>query len=173
MTRDAVLVTVRKYDGGLHWTIPTVRLGEDEHGVWLGQPAGTVYSKAAGPVYSTDVPQVLLCPRGSWWTANFYGGQSTLDIYCDVAMPGQWEGPDAVTMVDLDLDVCRVRADGRVFIDDEDEFAEHQVRYSYPPAVIAAASAAAAELVHAVTAGAGPFGGRYLDWLARIHAVQG
>ena len=43
-----------------------------------------------------------------------------------------------VTMVDLDLDVVRLRADQRVLIVDEDEFAEHQVRYSYPAEVITA-----------------------------------
>jgi hypothetical protein len=31
-----VLVSVRKFDGRLHWHHPMVRLGEDEHGVWLG-----------------------------------------------------------------------------------------------------------------------------------------
>ncbi|MEV6521068.1 DUF402 domain-containing protein [Longispora sp. NPDC051575] len=163
-----VLVTVRKYDGGPHWSIPAVRLGEDAHGVWLGQPEGTVYSKATGPVYATTAPQVLLCPRDSWWTANFYGGSTDLDLYCDVAAPVEWTAPDAVTIVDLDLDVCRVRADGRVFVDDEDEFADHQVRYGYPPEVVAAASASAAWLVEAVTARSGPFGGGHLDWLARI-----
>ena len=35
-------------------------------------------------------------------------------------------------MVDLDLDVIRMR-DGRIILDDEDEFEEHQVRYAYPP----------------------------------------
>lgn len=35
-------------------------------------------------------------------------------------------------MVDLDLDVVR-RFDGSAEILDEDEFAEHQVRYGYPP----------------------------------------
>lgn len=163
------LVTVRKYDGGLRWSIPAIVLGEDEHGVWLGQPTGTVYAKAVGPVYATAAPQVLLCPREGWWTANFYGGESSkLDIYCDIALPAEWSGPGEVTIVDLDLDVCRVRADGRVFLDDEDEFAEHQVRYNYPPEVIAAASTAAARLVDAVTAGAEPFGSRYQDWLGRV-----
>ncbi|WP_180935649.1 DUF402 domain-containing protein [Nocardioides ungokensis] len=33
--------------------------------------------------------------------------------------------------VDLDLDVVRGRT-GRVWIDDEDEFAEHRVRFGYP-----------------------------------------
>lgn len=49
-----MLVSVRKYDNSLHRHHSMVRLGEDEHGVWLGAAVGTVYSKGAqGPVYPT------------------------------------------------------------------------------------------------------------------------
>ncbi|WP_392749810.1 hypothetical protein [Streptomyces sp. LN590] len=54
MNAAGVLVSVRKYDGSLHWHCSMVRLGDDEHGVWLGASVGTVYSKGAeGPVYAT------------------------------------------------------------------------------------------------------------------------
>jgi uncharacterized protein len=68
-------------------------------------------------------------------------------------------------MVDLDLDVLRLRADQRVLLDDEDEFAEHQVRYCYPANVISNAEAAAAWLLDAVSAKAEPFGAAYRRWL--------
>ena len=71
-------------------------------------------------------------------------------------------------MVDLDLDVLRLRADQRVVIDDEDEFAEHQIRYAYPPRVIAEARRATALLVEAITARTEPFGTVYLGWLDRV-----
>jgi uncharacterized protein len=45
-------------------------------------------------------------------------------------------------MVDLDLDVVR-RFDGSAEILDEDEFAEHQARYGYPPEVTGHAERAA------------------------------
>ena len=38
-------------------------------------------------------------------------------------------------MVDLDLDVVVTR-EGHLYVDDEDEFAEHQVALGYPPEVI-------------------------------------
>ena len=40
-----------------------------------------------------------------------------------------------MTAVDLDLDVVR-RTDGTVYVDDEDEFAEHRVSFGYPPEVV-------------------------------------
>jgi hypothetical protein len=87
--------------------------------------------------------------------------------------------------VDLDLDVIRMapeepvdsasapqnqRADwGEVFIDDEDEFLEHQATYGYPPDVIAAARASADELKAAVEAGAAPYDGKtHLRWLETL-----
>ncbi|MGQ4390492.1 DUF402 domain-containing protein [Streptomyces sp. SAS_270] len=70
--------------------------------------------------------------------------------------------------VDLDLDVCRIRADGSVFVDDEDEFAVHQVRYGYPPDVVARAVAASEWLSAALREGMQPFGDHYLTWLDQV-----
>ena len=56
-----------------------------------------------------------------------------------------------------------------MFVDDEDEFAEHQERYGYPADVVSRAEQAAAWLTEAVRAGDGPFGGAaaaYLDAVA-------
>jgi uncharacterized protein len=59
-----VLVCVRKFGGRLHWHHPMARLGEDEHGVWLGAQVGTVYSKGeVGPLYTTVEPRVTLFPH--------------------------------------------------------------------------------------------------------------
>ncbi|MGW3644493.1 DUF402 domain-containing protein, partial [Streptomyces sp. NPDC005143] len=41
-----------------------------------------------------------------------------------------------VRMVDLDLDVVRPRG-GEAHVEDEDEFAEHRVRYGYPDRAVA------------------------------------
>jgi uncharacterized protein len=70
-------------------------------------------------------------------------------------------------MVDLDLDVIR-RRDGRLLLDDQDEFAEHQVRYGYPAEVIRQAEQAAAWLLAAVGANAEPFGLAYQAWLDKV-----
>ena len=56
-----------------------------------------------------------------------------------------WVAGDQVEMVDLDLDVVR-GFDGSAQILDEDEFAEHQVRYGYPPEVTGHAERAAAAI---------------------------
>ena len=61
-----------------------------------------------------------------------------------------------MTAIDLDLDVVR-ELDGRVWVDDEDEFAEHQVSLGYPAEVIAAARASCDRLVGLVGGGHPPY----------------
>ena len=77
---------------------------------------------------------VLLVPRGRGMTAMFYTEhpEQAFELYVDITTPPVWDG-DHVTAVDLDLDVIR-RFDGSWYVDDEDEFAEHQVGYGYPEA---------------------------------------
>lgn len=169
MTADPVRVVYTKYDGSLHWHQTMVFLGEDDHGVWLGAPAGMIARKGSdGPDVVVEQPHVMLFPRNRWWTAVFNGEPSRLEIYCDITTPVQWPHSGEVTMVDLDLDVGRVRADQRVELYDENEFAEHQIRYAYPAELIRKASDAAAWLYGALADGTQPFAGGYRHWLEKV-----
>jgi protein associated with RNAse G/E len=55
-----------------------------------------------------------------------------------------------------------------VVLVDEDEFAAHQVRYSYPAEVIRQAEQAAAWLQHAISDRAEPFAVASLAWLEKV-----
>ena len=157
----------RKYDGSLHWNQTMRRLGEDQHGVWIGSPAPTVMRKGDGPLVTLPHASISLFPRGTWWTASFNGAPASTEIYCDITTLVQWPSPDEVTMVDLDLDVCRKR-DGTVMLLDEDEFAEHQVAYGYPAEVISAAEQSARWLQSALGDGSEPFATAYRAYLALV-----
>jgi uncharacterized protein len=169
---DATLRDVRlvftKYDGSLHWHQTVQYLGEDEHGIWLGSRAGSIAQRGSEPPIRFEAPFVQLIPADQWWTAAFNDPPAWSEVYCDISTPARWLGPDEVTMVDLDLDVVRLRADQRVFVDDEDEFAEHKVRFGYPPDVIARAEQSAAWLLAAVSAGVEPFGTAVEKWLDKV-----
>jgi len=172
MVDTEVRVVVRKHDGSLHWHYSMTRLGEDEFGVWLGAPVGTAYDKGERRgVFSAEQARVMLFPRDAWWTAEFQAAPARLDAYCDVATPSTWSTASEVTMIDLDLDVCRIREDMSVFVDDEDEFADHRVRYGYPADVVERAEAAAAWLTTALRDGVEPFGSHYRSWLDRVAAI--
>jgi protein associated with RNAse G/E len=168
VTGREVRVVYTKYDGSLHWHQTMRYLGADEHGSWLGAPAGTSARRGSEPPIILAQPYVLLLPDGQWWTAVFNGEPADTDIYCDISTPPQWSHESEVTMVDLDLDVLRRRADQHVLLVDADEFAEHQVRYSYPAEVISQAEQAAAWLEKAVRAGTEPFGSTFAPWLDRV-----
>ncbi|MDH2425186.1 DUF402 domain-containing protein [Sphaerisporangium sp. TRM90804] len=166
VTGAAIQVVFTKYDGSLHWHHGARLLGEDEHGVWAGCPAGTSGRRGFEPPVVWRQPFVMLFPRDAWWTACFNGEPEETAIYCDVATVPRWRDGQ-VTMVDLDLDVLLLRS-GRLFVDDEDEFAEHRVRYCYPGDVVARAERSAAWLMSAVGRGAAPFGGGHQPWLSQV-----
>jgi protein associated with RNAse G/E len=113
---------------------------------------------------------VVLIPHDAWWVATMYGDDADrpVDVYVDISTPSTWTD-DEIRTVDLDLDVIR-DPDGRVWVDDEDEFAEHQRSLGYPADVIAAAETSCAEVLEAVRDLSGPFAGVHLDWLARLRS---
>jgi uncharacterized protein len=162
-------VEYTKYDGSLHWHFTMSYLGADEHGTWLGARPGLVARRGSELSITMEQPHVMLVPDGQWWTAVFNGEPTRTEVYCDICTVPQWAGEARVTMADLDLDVVRLRADGQVLLLDEDEFAEHQVRYQYPADVIAQAEQAAAWLADAIGSGAEPFAAAYRTWLRKVN----
>lgn len=147
-----------KWGGRRHHGADLVYLGADEHGDWLGDPVGNQWS--GGPKTFTSITDnVLLVPRARGMTAMFYAysaqPEQPFELYVDITSVPQWHD-DLVTAVDLDLDVIRL-FDGSWFVDDEDEFAEHQVVLGYPVDVIAEAEAECVRVVDEIRSGAAPF----------------
>ncbi|WP_433825221.1 DUF402 domain-containing protein [Actinoplanes sp. CA-015351] len=146
-----------KWGGKLHWHYPLEPIGSDEHGLWFGARSGTIMTRG----YEEPVRQphdfITLVPSAGDWIASF--NPSTADtevaVYVDVTTLPSYEG-GVVRAVDLDLDVVRL-FDGSVRVLDEDEFAEHQILYGYPPPVIAQARATTDDLVSRLTAAIEPF----------------
>ncbi|MET7313160.1 DUF402 domain-containing protein [Streptomyces sp. NPDC005571] len=92
-------------------------------------------------------------------------------MYCDVCTVSEWNADGIVVrMVDLDLDVVRPRG-GEAHVEDEDEFAEHRVRYGYPDNVIDEAQRTCEWLMEAGRRGGDgmePFVSAYRHWLGLI-----
>ncbi len=106
---------------------------------------------------------VTLVPPNAWWEVEFYAAHPLWELYVNIGTPCEWEG-SAVRQVDLDLDVVRTRA-GSIEVLDEDEFADHQLRFGYPPALIEGARRATAEVIDLLTRGAEPFDAAAGRWL--------
>lgn len=165
---------ITKWGGRQHWTYQGSYLGSDRHGDWLGFPAGTRYVRP-GKELALHRDHVGLVPVGAaWHLATFYDTEgdpwpelgSGVQTYVDITTPARWHGT-VLHAVDLDLDVVR-GFNGRVVVDDEDEFAEHQVAYGYPDHVIAAARASCSRVHRAVCARQAPYDGSHSAWLAEL-----
>jgi hypothetical protein len=166
----AVRVVMTKWGGRPHWEFATTFLGSDDAGDWLGIPAGTRMVRP-GAEYVAPVDQVGLVPapgldEGRWWLATFHGPGGEVHTYVDVTAPPLWDGRE-VRAVDLDLDVVRDLTD-RVWVDDEEEFLEHQRTFGYPSEVVEQAEASATRILAAVTERWHPFDGTADAWLARL-----
>jgi uncharacterized protein len=174
MAGDPVRMVFRKWGDRPHWEYDARLLGTDEHGAWLGAPAGTHVSRP-GVSFTATAAFVSVVPPDGAFVATFYapntsGPGDPVELYVDITTVPAW-ADGVVTMVDLDLDVVRGRS-GRVWVDDEDEFADHRVRYGYPADVVALATASCDRVHAAVRAGTGPFDpalGR--TWLSQVTAA--
>jgi uncharacterized protein len=161
---DPVHVVFTKWGDRPHWEYDALRLGEDEHGTWVGMPVGTAISRP-GVSFQTDQPQVALFPDAPY-AACFYGpgGHVPCDVYVDITTPPVWRD-GTVTAVDLDLDVLLGRT-GRVWVDDEEEFAEHRARYRYPDDIVEMATRSCSAVLGAVSARLPPYDrGTWTRWL--------
>src|SRR5690349_4834447 len=117
---------MEKWGDRPHWHIPGRWLGSDEHGDWIGIPAGTLMARPGVEVVS-EFDQVGLVPAPGpdlerAFLATFHAAPSHIWVYVDMTTPPVWD-EGVVRAVDLDLDVIRGR-EGDVVVDDEDEFAQ-------------------------------------------------
>ena len=170
MAREQIRLQYGKFNGDEHWAFDVEILGSDEHGLWLGGRKGSVGSRPGKSVKATSNYVTLIPANEGWWVATFnatpQGSNADISVYVDITTPTTVNEGEAFTL-DLDLDVVQ-RADGRVEIVDEDEFADHQVEMSYPPRVITAAREAADSVKQMMGTGAAPFDGSHRAWLERI-----
>ena len=132
MPPDRVRVDFRKYPDTQHWQYDLRWLAEDDHGTWLWGPAGTRAQRSDEPPITFKSTNLKLV-TDDWW-AGIWQETGEPEVYVDICTPAVWSEGRA-TMVDLDLDVARLRS-GAVRVLDEDEFAEHQVALAYPPELI-------------------------------------
>ena len=161
-----VRVECRKWPDTPHWEFDGMRLGTDAHGTWVGITEGTLLS-SPNRAFHAAADHVTLVPHDDWWLATFYGEdrQRPFDVYVDIATPAVWHHDELVRSVDLDLDVIRGTT-GRVWVDDEDEFAAHRVQLSYPDDMVRSAVHSCERVLAAVTAQQGCFDGVHRHWLA-------
>lgn len=158
-----------KYPDTRHWNYRMYRFAVDDYGTWLGGRAGDTARRGDEPPTTFRYPFVKLIGNGSWSTPLWNAG-GRIALYVDIVAPAIWDGY-RVKMVDLDLDVVEL-FDGHRYLDDEDEFLEHQEVLGYPPRLVDGARAAAARVITDMERGAEPYAtagpARLAEWLRLI-----
>lgn len=153
-----------------HWGFEATFLGEDEHGRWVAVPAGSKRWKGEKDYPPTRWDAVFCAPHEGWWHLHYNGPHSpNYTMFVDINTPPVWDGAGRYEMIDLDLDVAMTH-EGEIVVEDEDEFALHQVQYGYTSEMVDAARRAMVEIVEALTNGAEPFFGVAEHWLARTRS---
>jgi hypothetical protein len=175
---DPVRIEMTKWGDLPHWHIPAQWLGRDHHGDWLGIPPGTEMVRPGARVVSTNhqvglVPHADLPEDERSWVATFHGPGGNLGAatYVDITTPPVWDGA-TVRAVDLDLDVLEGES-GRIWIDDEDEFAQHKVSLGYPGSVVVGAMRSCDRVQAAMAAGHPPYDGSHEAWLTALRGLSG
>ncbi len=172
---EPIVTRAWKFDGSPHWITYGLCLGQDADGVWVYQPQGIFVSRP-GVAFFAREDAVVLVPRVGEWVATFYPGghRRGLKLYIDVSTGIGWrrlgDGGWEMNSIDMDLDVIDRTSTG-VYLDDEDEFAEHQVSMGYPQELIAAMSREASELLERVGQKLAPFDGRVEERFAQGRAM--
>jgi Protein of unknown function (DUF402) len=128
--RAAFIRKQKRPDGSGFWAAYPV--GEDDHGLWLFTPKGSMYRGEAGgtvgycKVGSPEGPGIAvvhLVPRGDWWIATFWDTSvAKWSVTFDISTPPRL-AERVWSYIDLELDVSLNARTGEARIDDEDEFA--------------------------------------------------
>jgi protein associated with RNAse G/E len=159
-----LLVHSTKYDGSLHYRYPVNELQRSDdllitftspgypvqsyRGEWIGK-------KRLLSFFWKNRPYVLHVRWEESWIPEF--------LYVDIAAETRWDDR-VVRYIDLDLDLILRHESTSIHLDDEDEFEEHQVRWNYPPQLVAQCREAAVEVRKLLELGQPPFSTVLFSW---------
>ena len=147
-----------------------VLLGEDELGIWLGAPPGTVIQRGVEDPIEWKHPFVQLVQPSKPWIPIWNVEPKTTEIYVDITTVPSRPSDDRWEAIDIDLDVVRL-VDGSVEILDEDEFEDHRISFAYPDWLVDQARATTAAVALAIESRRPPFDGSHLPWFRRLDEV--
>jgi hypothetical protein len=158
------LVHSTKYDGSLHYRYRMMVVREEPNLMVLYGAPGTPIDSYRGQ--SVAIYHAL----EFYWSDRFYNLIVTWHAdwrprlhYVNVATPATWHN-DTLHFIDLDLDVIWRADTDEVILDDEDEFTEHQVRFGYPPDLIARVWRSSEEVRAMIAGRSYPFDGSLHAW---------
>lgn len=153
-----------KYDGSLHYRYAASQVRAEQNLLMIYVPPGVAVDCYRGQMatryhslelYWSDLYYNLTVIWEADWRPKMH--------YVNIATPSTWHD-GTLRFVDLDLDVIWRPDDGLAVLDDEDEFAQHQVRYGYPADLIARVWQSSDEVRDLIARRVYPFDGSLHGW---------
>jgi hypothetical protein len=152
-----------KYDGGDHYRYPASVVREEANLLMLYKQPGTPINGYRGSFLAKYHTLEF------YWSDQFYNlsviwyaNWQPRMHYINVATPASW-ADGTLRYIDLDLDVVWF-ANGRVVLDDEDEFLLHQQKYGYPEDLIAQSWRSSRDVRELIAQRTPPFDGNAYSW---------
>lgn len=152
-----------KYDGGQHYRYTASLVREQPDLLVLYKQPGTPINGYRGPSLAKYHTLEF------YWSDHYYNmsviwypNWQPRMHYINMATPARWDD-GTLRYIDLDLDVVWF-ANGRVVLDDEDEFELHQRKYGYPPELIAQTWASSRDVRAMIEQRVPPFDGNAYTW---------
>lgn len=153
-----------KYDGSLHYRYGATLVREQPNLLMVYVSPGTPIESYRGATIATHHSlQLYWSDRQYNLHVSWYADWRPRLHYINVASPAAWPN-DSIHFIDLDLDVIWRSETGEVILDDEDEFALHQVRFGYPPDLIERCQRSSAEVIELIARRVYPFDGSLYAW---------
>jgi uncharacterized protein len=127
-----MLMHSTKYDGSLHYQYPVqlVERSADRLVTWC-EPGSPIQSYRGSWPSRMQTLSFFLLDRPYVLHAKWDADWQPRSLYVDIATGTRWSD-DRVGYVDLDLDVILNHNSPQIILDDEDEFAAHCIKFSYP-----------------------------------------
>jgi len=169
MNNQPIKIQSMKYGNHLHYEWETTLLEKTDSYIFvLGHKGRKLNHYTKGQVFTVDNWTIEFFPLDAWFTvsADVIDGELK-QYYCNICEPPQFAG-DLVTFVDLDIDL--VYRNGQWMVVDEEEFADHALKFSYPPELIKRVRMEQQGLEQRIKQGRFPFDGaieRWMEWIPR------
>ncbi len=153
-----------KFDGSLHYRFPVsvVERRDTMLAIWIH--AGEQLESYRG------VRRATSHYLGLYWTDRHYNVEALFHpdwrpkrYYVNIASPADWSD-GTLRLIDLDLDLIMPAEAGEPMVDDEDEFEAHQVRWGYPPELVARCRQTCEAVADEMRRRTGLFDGRLFQW---------
>jgi protein associated with RNAse G/E len=159
-----------KYDGSLHYRYQARVVREEPNLLVLYGAPGTPLDSYRGQFPAANhTLEFYWSDRRYNLSVNWHADWQPRTHYINIATPATWPN-GTLHFIDLDLDVIWRAATGEVILDDEDEFALHQVRFGYPADLIAQAWRASEEVRTMIAERTYPFDGSLHAWRPDVPA---